>query len=451
MVGRFARLAPAAWLRATRATARRRLTLLYGALFVVFGAALLGITYLLVGQATDVIWLPGGSHFFFGNASSDNLPRQEQSGAVGPHSPLFTSSQVAQLQTQAVHLHAYMLHQLLIRSGIALGFTAVISIALGWLVADRVLRPVRTISATARLISASNLNERLSLDSPDDEFRELAATLDDLLGRLEASFDSQRHFVANASHELRTPLTAERTLLQVALDDPDTTNEDWRSTAKEVLACNGEQERLIEALLALASSEGGPAHRERVELSAICRHVLLRPDLDISTLGLRTQTALSPAALDGDPRLVERLVANLVDNAIGHNVLGGHVWVAAAVAEGKATLTVANTGPAIADGDVDRLFQPFQRLDPGRTHHKDGHGLGLSIVRAIADTHDATITATAQRHGGLRIEVTFPPPDGSSGLEAGRRGLGDGLMRPVSLCISGPSGPRSSGVERGPR
>jgi signal transduction histidine kinase len=331
-----------------------------------------------------------------------------------------TSAQVNQMQAQVAQLHAFVEHELLIRSGIALGLTAVISIALGWLVAGRVLRPVRTISTTARQISASNLNERLRLDGPDDEFRELAETLDDLLGRLEASFGSQRRFVANASHELRTPLTAERTLLQVALDDPGTTNEGWRSTAKEALACNDEQKRLIEALLALASSEAGLAHRERVDLPGICRDVLLRPDPGICALGLHMETALGPAALDGDPELIERLVANIIDNAIGHNVIGGHVRVATAVTEDKAVLTVTNTGPVIPGGDVDRLFQPFQRLDPGRTHHKDGHGLGLSIVRAIADALDATITATPRPHGGLRIEVTFPPSHGRGDLHTGQ-------------------------------
>jgi signal transduction histidine kinase len=303
---------------------------------------------------------------------------------------------------------------LLIRSGIALGLTAVISIALGWLVAGRVLRPVRVISATARQIGASNLDERLSLDGPDDEFRELAVTLNDLLRRLGASFDSQQHFVANASHELRTPLTEEQALLQVALDDPATTSQDWRFTAMEVLACNGEQERLIEALLALASSEAGLARREPIDLPAICHDVLLRPAPGMSTLGLHMETALGSAALDGDPRLIERLVANLIGNAVGHNVTGGHVQVATSLTGGRAVLTVTNTGPVIPGGEVGRLFQPFQRLNPGRAHHEDGHGLGLSIVRAIADAHDATITATSRPHGGLRIEVSFPPLDGPS-------------------------------------
>jgi signal transduction histidine kinase len=411
ITGPLTRLAPAAWLRAPRPTARLRLTLLYGALFLASGAVLLAVTYLLVEQATS------GDPTVYRSTPFGNLPGQGQSLPLfrGSYAPKPTSSQAAQLQAQVTSLHAFMLHELLIRSGIALGLTAVISIALGWLVAGRVLRPVRTISATARQISASNLDERLSLDGPDDEFRELAATLNDLLRRLESSFDSQQHFVASASHELRTPLTEERTLLQVALDDPGTTSHDWQAAAREVLACNSEQAHLIEALLALASSEAGLARREPVDLPGICHDVLLRPVPGTSTPGLHIETALGPAALGGDPRLIERLVANLVGNATGHNVTGGHVRVATSVTDGRAVLTVTNTGPVIPPSEVGRLFQPFQRLNPGRTHHKDGHGLGLSIVRAIADAHDATITATPKPQGGLRIQVSFPPPDDPTG------------------------------------
>jgi signal transduction histidine kinase len=285
----------------------------------------------------------------------------------------------------------------------------VLALVLGWFVAGRILRPVRAITATARRISVTNLHQRLALGGADEEFKNLGDTLDELFARLDVAFDAQQHFVANASHELRTPLTVERTLLQVALDDPYTTSEDWRSTAKEVLTANSAQERLIEALLALASSEAGLGHGERIDLPAICRNVLARPGPGTGSPGLQIETALRSAALDGDPRLIERLVANLVDNATGHNVTAGHVWVATAVTDGTAVLSVANTGPLIPASDVNRLFQPFQRLDFGRTNH-NGHGLGLSIVKAIATAHGATITAGPRPEGGLSIEVTFPPP-----------------------------------------
>ncbi|MCL2393561.1 MAG: ATP-binding protein [Acidimicrobiaceae bacterium] len=313
-------------------------------------------------------------------------------------------------------------HQLLVNSGIALAVVTVVALLAGWLVAGRMLRPIRTITRTAKRISSSNLNERLALGGPPDELTELADTLDDLFGRLDAAFEAQRHFVANASHELRTPLTAERSLLQVALDDPDTDAETWRCTAEEVLASNDEQKHLIEALLALASSEGGLDSRERTDLAELCRTVLPRPALDAETLALQVETDLRPAPVEGDPRLIERLVANLVDNAIGHNVAGGCVRISTDAADGRAMLTVVNTGPVIPPGELERLFQPFQRLDPRRTHHKNGHGLGLSIVRAIAGTHHATVTAEAPPEGGLSLRVAFPPPPaaGTSPRKAAR-------------------------------
>jgi signal transduction histidine kinase len=308
-----------------------------------------------------------------------------------------------------VQLHAYEMHQLLIRSGIALGLTAIISIALGWLVAGRVLRPVRTISATARQISASNLHERLSPDGPDDEFRELAATLDDLLGRLQDSFDSQRRFVASASHELRTPLTLDRALLERALRHPEPTHALWRTTCERLLASSQQQDHLIDALLTLARSEGGLSSCESFELSAVIDTVLLSPELDLRHLGLHIQTEIGPTAVSGDPRLAERLVRNLVDNAIRYNQPAGRVDITATTRSDHAVLVIANTGPAISAPDIGRLFQPFQRLAPHRSGQADGNGLGLSIVKAIADAHDATITAIPQPHGGLSIEVSFPP------------------------------------------
>jgi signal transduction histidine kinase len=185
------------------------------------------------------------------------------------------------------------------------------------------LRPIRTITRTARRISSTSLHERLDLDGPEDELKELGDTLDSLFARLEAAFEAQRHFVANASHELRTPLTAERTLLQVALDDPDTTTAAWRSTAQEVLASSDEQARLIEALLTLASSESGLTGREPVDLAATVASSLVDLQPEIDRLGIHLDAATEPAPLDGDPLLVERLVANLLTNAVGHNVADG--------------------------------------------------------------------------------------------------------------------------------
>jgi signal transduction histidine kinase len=302
-------------------------------------------------------------------------------------------------------------HQLLVTSGIALGAVALLALLAGWLVAGRMLRPIRTITRAARRISSTSLHERLALGGPEDELKELGDTLDDLFGRLETAFEAQRHFVANASHELRTPLTAERTLLQVALDNPETTIPEWRSTAEEVLESSGEQARLIEALLTLASSEGGLNEREPVDLATTVTTTLddLQPAIDLRGVHIDDVTASAP--LEGDSLLVERLVANLLTNAVRHNVVGGHVEVLTGVKEGSAELTVTNTGLLIPPADVERLFQPFQRLDPRRTHYKDGHGLGLSIVRAIAVAHGASISAQPKPDGGLSVKVIFPPPE----------------------------------------
>ena len=272
------------------------------------------------------------------------------------------------------------------------------------------LRPLSTITAAARRISASSLHERLALQGPDDELKELGDTLDGLFARLEASFDAQRHFAANASHELRTPLTRERTLLQVTLADPASTADTWQAISQELLASNAEQERLIEALLTLASSEAGLGQREPVDLAAITSDALAAPRPEIGRLGLHVHANLQPATLDGDPLLVQRLVANLIDNAVRHNIPGGDIQVATGISGGRAVLSVANSGQVIPPAEVDRLFQPFQRLDPRRARRDGGHGLGLSIVRAIATAHGATITAQARPGGGLAIDVTFPSP-----------------------------------------
>ena len=318
--------------------------------------------------------------------------------------------QLAQVGPVEAAQRAVDSHQLLVNSGIALAIVAVLALLAGWLVAGRMLRPIRTITRTARRISSTNLHERLALAGPEDELKELGDTLDDLFGRLEAAFEAQRHFVANASHELRTPLTAERTLLQVALDDPDTTIAAWRSTAEEVLASSDEQARLIEALLTLARSESGLDGRESVDLAAIAREALAGLEPEIDRLGIHVDEVTTPALLEGDPLLVERLVFNLLSNAVRHNVVDGRIEVVTEMAEGKAVLSVTNTGPLIAPAEVDRLFRPFQRLEPRRTHYKDGHGLGLSIVRAIATAHRASISARPMPDGGLSVRTTFLKP-----------------------------------------
>ncbi len=401
-------LAARSWLRLPRRTARLRLSLLYGGLFLVCGAGLLAITYGLVRAnvpaTVDVLGTP---------TTSSALPRQAlKTRPLGhPHNrPAGTRPSPAADVEIADRQKRVDLNGELLWSGVALAIMTLVSFGLGWYVAGRVLRPVRTIARTARTISARNLGERLALDGPDDEFKELGDTLDQLFARLQAAFDSQRHFVANASHELRTPLTVERSLLQIALSDPNPTIESLLATCQNALLNSEQQQHLIDGLLTLARSEGGLDHREPCDLAKITEHVLYlhTPRDEIDGLKLTINTTLDPAPVEGNPRLLERLASNLVENAIHHNTPGGHVEITTGTRDQHAFLTITNTGPVIPANELQRLFQPFQRLNGTRAQHNNGHGLGLSIVQAIATAHDATITTHAQPDGGLAIEVSFP-------------------------------------------
>jgi signal transduction histidine kinase len=268
------------------------------------------------------------------------------------------------------------------------------------------------MTTAAREISANNLNRRLSLEGPSDELTELGGTLNDVFARLESSFESQRHFVANAAHELRTPLAGQRTLLQVALADPDADVPSLRSTCEQALRLGAQQERLIDALLALATGERGVERWEPFDLATVTRSIVLTRRAEADRRGIHIDTALSEAAAKGDPALVESLVANLVDNAIRHNTTGGRVEISTATRLGRATISVSNTGALIPVEEVERLFDPFQRLGKDRVRVADGHGLGLAIVRAISGAHGAELTAQARPDGGLQIEVAFPARDG---------------------------------------
>ncbi|MEV0129837.1 HAMP domain-containing sensor histidine kinase [Dactylosporangium sp. NPDC050688] len=286
-----------------------------------------------------------------------------------------------------------------------------IAVVGGWITAGRVLRPLRAIIATAQDISANSLDRRLGRlgrTGEDDEFTDLAETLDSVFERLEAAFASQRRFVANASHELRTPLAAERALLQVALADPDATVDTLREACQEVLALGAAQERLVDALLTLASGEQGVERDEPVDLPAIATAALRRRSAEAAVRGVSVGTTLGPAIAAGDPRLAESLVTNLVDNAVRHNVDGGWVEVSTATVPGAVRLIVRNAGPVVPDDEVGRLLQPFQRLEGQRVGRRtDGHGLGLAIVQAIATAHGAALRVLPRPGGGLDITVDF--------------------------------------------
>ncbi len=393
---------PTSWFHLPSRTARMRLTLVYGGLFLLSGIALLTITNLLAREVTQ-------NDYYFRESNGVIVTGPSGSPTVRPPAnlPPPLQSQINQIETQALRQHDADLKQLLVGSGIALAIMTVGSLAIGWVVAGRVLSPVRAITTTARRISANNLHERLALGGPDDEFKALGDTLDGLLGRLEASFESQRNFVANASHELRTPITFQHTLIQVALADPNANADSLRSVCKEVLASGEEQERIIEALLTLAGSAQGLDHREPFDLAAIAKDVMRTPSPEIERRCLHVNTAIQPAPIMGDPRLIRRLVANLVDNAVHHNVQGGRVEIATRTKGNRAVFSVENSGPKVPAGEVEQLFRPFQRPGRVRASHQNGHGFGLSIVQAIAIAHGAELVAKSRPKGGLAIELTF--------------------------------------------
>jgi signal transduction histidine kinase len=293
-----------------------------------------------------------------------------------------------------------------------LAVMVLLSVGFGWLLSGRLLRPVRLITAAARDISASNLSRRLRTGRRDDEFSRLGRTLNELFARLEASFQAQRHFVANASHELRTPLTAERTLLQVALADPAADAATLRDACEQALALGRQTERLIDALLTLATGERGIERREPLDLAGLATGVTQTLDQEAMERDVRLDAKLDPAPIQGDPRLVESLIANLTDNALRYNMPGGWAEVSTATRGGRAVVSVRNTGPVIPPDAVDRLFRPFQRMGTERTQRCGGHGLGLAIVQAIADAHGASVSASAREGGGLHVTVDFPAADG---------------------------------------
>ena len=370
---------------------RARLTLLYSGLFVLCGAALLAITYLLVSHAPRRLVLR--------NITGPSVPPAD------PPADFFDDV-ARRAAAQAERQHQGTLHSLLTYSGVALAIMAVLALGLGWLVAGRILRPLRTMITSIQRISARNVHDRLAATGPRDELKDLSDTVDGLLQRLETALDAHKTFVANAAHELRTPLSLEHALIEEMLTDPTATLPQYRSLVGRLLQLREQQAEMLESLLTLAGSERGLSQREHVDLSAIAERTVAAYRAAALHEGVRLEAHTDSAGTTGDPTLVERLVANLVDNAVGYNLPGGSVEVTTAVRHGHPVLAVTNTGKPIPADRIDVLFEPFQRLDrtAGRAGH---HGLGLSIVRAIAAAHDAAIVAAPGPCGGLRIEVTF--------------------------------------------
>jgi signal transduction histidine kinase len=379
-----------------RRTVRLRLTALYCALFFPLGVALVIITFFVTFQSLHPSSLQPVTQVHE-HGKTIVVP----SGGAG----VTTVTPSRDIHIGSLNLD---LHEFLLGSCITLIVMIGISLLLGWLLAGRVLRPLRTITDTTQNISENDLHQRLTLPGPRDELTELGDTIDGLLGRLERAFDSQRRFVANASHELRTPLTVDRAMLQVALADPNITLDTLRAACGELLEAGRAQERLIDALLTLARSQRGLDHKEAVDLATVTNEVLHAHESSAATRELHVDASLGEATVLGDARLLYQLVSNLVDNAIRHNIPGGHVQVTLAASTAEATLNVTNTGPPIAPDQVNRLLQPFQRGTPDRTASSDGLGLGLSIVADIAEAHGVGLEVLPRPEGGLTITVSLP-------------------------------------------
>jgi signal transduction histidine kinase len=414
-----------------RWTARLRLTLWYGALFLLAGLVLVATSYLLVrqrlGPSTDhgiAATLCRGSAngvVCTGQAAGQPPPGGSRSVPGPDRGEVITSGEISALQTTFVSaaMNTFLQTMLLV-----LGLMALLSLGLGWLVAGRVLRPLQQITATAKRLSERTLYQRIALEGPDDELKELADTFDRMLSRLDAAFDSQRRFTANASHELRTPLAISRTEVDLALSDPDASTAELRAMAERVRDATDRSERLIEGLLTLSRSEQEPRTPEPDDLADAAGQALEHTGRAHGAAGLRVAAELRAAPVEGDPALLERMVANLVENAVRHNQPGGWLDVATGTGDGWAFVQVANGGREIPADQVETLFEPFRRLNGRIASAAPGAGLGLSIVRSVARAHGGDAHARALPGGGLEVTVRVPargprprwtrPPAGST-------------------------------------
>jgi signal transduction histidine kinase len=381
-------------------SARSRLTLLYASLFTLGGAALVLITYLLVAHTLDsttTTRMPPSIQTAIGKCV---VAAQTGGGAAALNecARLYASGvqagASAQRGTTLTHLLTYAL--------LSLAGVTVLAAAAGWIVAGRILRPVHRLTAAARAATEQNLSHRIALQGPRDELRQLADTFDTMLERLDLAFASQRQFIANASHELRTPLTVMRTAMDVVLAKAEPTRAELLSMAADVRQAVDHSERLIEVLLVLARNDQARALTEPLDLAAVAEDALEGRTAN----GITTTTTLDEAPVTGDGVLLERLIANLLDNAERYNIPGGTVSISTTTDDAASLVRVVNTGQVVPPDQVDRLFLPFTRLDD-RTRH-DGFGLGLALVTSIATVHNGTVHATPVRAGGLDITVRLP-------------------------------------------
>jgi signal transduction histidine kinase len=373
-----------------RMSIRVRLTLTYGSLFFAAGAFLLAVMYVFARTA-----LNDGFRLFL--TVPDDVPQDVIQYWRG------------QIVVQRHAATNAVLGNLLWKSLLALIGVGILALILGYFVADRALRPVQKMTATARKLSETSLaHERIDLQGPDDELKELADTFDAMLTRLNRAFDAQRRFVDNASHELRTPLAINRTVLEVALGDPKA-SEDLKVLGRTLLGTNARNEHLIEGLLLLARSERELSVRKPVDVREVARTAVDQLTSFAQEGGVVLHSDLYSAPTNGDPVLLERCVANLVENGIKYNVPeSGQLWVRTGILDGGSVVQVANTGPHVPAYEVDDLFEPFRRLNADRVDSARGAGLGLSIVRAVVRAHGGSVRAVPRDDGGLVVTVRLP-------------------------------------------
>ncbi len=381
---------------------RTRLAVFYAVLFLLVGVVLLALTYTLAAA----VLLPRP-------APPPKMLTPQDDALLGLCKPLPASPS---LLAKCNHLidtvgagpkaRGDALAALRIASAIGLGILTIAAGALGWLASGRALRPVRSITEAARRASELRLGQRLALTGPDDEFKQLADTFDVMLERLDAAFTSQKRFVANAAHELRTPLTAMRTAIEVTLSKPTRTPDQLEEMAVRVKRSLERAEATVEALLTLASSELGPATEEPIDLATAAEDALDATRAAIDQRRITVEATLGPAPARGDRVLLERMIANLVENAVRHNNPGGWIGIRTIQQADGAVFEIANTGPSVPVEQIPTLFEPFARAEQ-RLNSSDGVGLGLSIASAIARAHNATITARPRPAGGLDMSVTI--------------------------------------------
>src|SRR6266702_158343 len=391
---------------AGRRPLRLRLTLVYSGLFLLAGVVLLGTTYGLVahslGASVAVAGTPYENPAVKICSVEDLTPNQVAKCKAQAEQSLQESAKAAAMSQRAQALRHLMSYSLA-----ALGAVVLVSAWLGWIVAGRALRPLHAITAAARRASEENLGERIALAGPDDELKELADTFDAMLARLDAAFASQRRFVADASHELRTPLTVMRAAIDVTLAKPAASAAPLEPVLAAIGAAVDKSEELIEALLTLARSDRGPGPAEFVDLPTAVEDAIDLIGPAAAARQVQIGTALQDAQVTGDRVMLERLVSNLIDNAVKHNVTGGWVLASTRTEAHIAELTVANRGEHIPADQVTGLFEPFRRLS-GRTGNRPGSGLGLSIVASAAKAHGGRAQAHARPDGGLDVQITLP-------------------------------------------